>query len=196
MTDAELKGLFTSSGALLSGHFQLSSGLHSDQYFQCALLLCDTALAERLGRELAARMPPAWAPAAVVAPALGGVVIGHEAARALRVRSLFSERKDGRMELRRGFAVAPGERCVVVEDVITTGKSTGEVVALLRALGAEPVGALSIVLRAERAPELGVPFQSLARLPAPAWTPAACPLCARGVPFVKPGSRTNPSPGA
>ncbi|MDE2293309.1 MAG: orotate phosphoribosyltransferase, partial [Elusimicrobia bacterium] len=113
MTDAELKGLFTSSGALLSGHFQLSSGLHSDQYFQCALLLSDTSLAERLGKSLAARMPKAWAPATVVAPALGGVVIGHEAARALKARSLFAERKEGRMELRRGFGVGPGERCVV-----------------------------------------------------------------------------------
>lgn len=193
MNDQELRGLFKSSGALLEGHFLLSSGLHSDQYFQCALLLSDTALAGRLGRELAARMPAAWAPTTVVAPALGGVVIGHEVARALGARSLFAERKDGVMELRRGFKVAPGERVVVVEDVITTGKSTREVLALLSELGAEPVGALSIVVRAAEPPELGVPSEHLARLPAASWGQQECALCRAGLPVVKPGSREKPS---
>ena len=193
LDDAALKTLFTRSGALLSGHFLLSSGLHSDQYFQCALVLSDTLAAERLGRELAARLPAEWAAATVVAPALGGVVIGHETARALGARSLFTERKEGRMELRRGFTVSPGERCVVVEDVITTGKSTREVVELLKALGAAPVGALSIVLRAAAEPDLGVPLRSLARLPAAAWTALECALCRDGLPLVKPGSRKEPT---
>ena len=191
--DAALKDVFKASGALLEGHFLLSSGLHSDQYFQCALLLSDPARAERMGRELAARMPADWRPTTVVAPAMGGVVIGHEVARALGARSLFSERKDGVMELRRGFTLSPGERCVVVEDVITTGKSTREVIALLKTLGAEPVAALSIVVRAAEPPELGVPSAALARLPAAAWDPQECALCRNGLPVVKPGSREKPS---
>lgn len=187
---AELKRIFIDSGALLEGHFALSSGLHSGQYFQCALLLSDTALAERLGRSLAEAMPPSWGkPDAVVGPALGGVVIGHEVARALKARSFFTERKDGVMELRRGFSVRPGEKIVVVEDVITTGKSSGEVIRLLRERGAEILGLMSIVLRAETDPDLGVPVASLARLPATGFDPAACPLCAEGKPVVKPGSR-------
>jgi orotate phosphoribosyltransferase len=189
----DLKTLFKKSGALLEGHFLLSSGLHSDQYFQCALLLSDVALAERMGKALAAKMPKDWAPTTVVGPALGGVVIGHEVARALGVRSLFTERKDGVMELRRGFKVSPGERVVVVEDVITTGKSTREVIGLLKELGAEPVGALSIVVRAAEPPELGVPSEHLARLPAAAWGTQECALCRAGLPVVKPGSREKPT---
>lgn len=193
LDDAALRKLFVSTGALLTGHFLLSSGLHSDQYFQCALVLSDTAAAGRLGAELAARLPKSWGATTVVAPALGGVVIGHETARALGARSLFTERKEGRMELRRGFRLSPGERCVVVEDVITTGKSTREVVELLKELGAEPVGALSIVLRAAAEPDLGVPLESLARLPAAAWTSLECALCRDGLPLVKPGSREKRS---
>ena len=189
----DLKSLFKKCGALLEGHFLLSSGLHSDQYFQCALLLSDVALAEQMGKALAAKMPKEWAPTTVVGPALGGVVIGHEVARALGARSLFTERKDGAMEMRRGFKVSPGERVVVVEDVITTGKSTREVIALLKELGAEPVGALSIVVRAAEPPDLGVPSEHLARLPASAWDSQECPLCRAGLPLVKPGSREKPS---
>jgi len=186
----ELKDLFVRTGALLSGHFRLSSGRHSDQYFQCALVLSDPATAERLGRELARlveqRCPGARA---IVAPAMGGVIIGHETARALKIRSIFAERQDGKMTLRRGFTVARGEPVAVVEDVITTGKSTGEVVELLRGLGAKVLGAASIVLRAEEAPKLDVPFMSLAHLPAKSWEEKACPLCAEGEPVIKPGSR-------
>lgn len=188
--EQDLKDLFLETEALLLGHFQLSSGLHSGQYFQCARLLCDPDWAERLGAALAESAPPEWRDAkTVVAPALGGILIGHETARALRKRSLFAERKDGVMSLRRGFSVEPGERVLVVEDVITTGKSTGEVVSLLKSLGAEPVGALAIVLRAEGAPALGVPVRALAHWPAVSYAPADCPLCRQGLPIDKPGSR-------
>lgn len=186
----KLQSLFVESGALLKGHFALSSGLHSEIYFQCALLLSDTALAEELGRSLADALPAAWGgPDAVVGPALGGVIIGHEVARALGKRSFFTERKDGEMRLRRGFSVRPGEKILVVEDVITTGKSSGEVIALLKGLGAEIIGLMSIVNRGETDPELGVPVKSLTRLPAVGRTPEACPLCARGEALIKPGSR-------
>jgi orotate phosphoribosyltransferase len=186
----EYKDLFIRTGGLLAGHFKLSSGRHSDQYFQCALPLSDPKVAERLGKELGRLVDENWPGArAVVSPALGGVIIGHETARALGVRALFSERQDGKMTLRRGFYVDRGMPVIVVEDVITTGKSTGEVVELLRGLGARVLGAASIVLRAEKAPELGVPFVSLAHLPAKSWEETACPLCKEGKPIMKPGSR-------
>jgi len=129
MKPSEILSLLEQSGALLRGHFRLSSGLHSGQYFQCARLLSDTAVAERLGRAIAEAVQGRFGrPETVVAPALGGVIIGHETARALGARSIFTERENGAMTLRRGFSVRPGERTVVVEDVFTTGKSTGEVV--------------------------------------------------------------------
>ncbi|MFA6031056.1 MAG: orotate phosphoribosyltransferase [Elusimicrobiota bacterium] len=183
--------LFRRSGALLEGHFRLSSGLHAERYFQCALVLSDPRAAARLGRALAAEVRLAgWKPDLVVSPALGGVVIGHEAARALGTRAYFTERgPDGLLALRRGFRLERGERVLVVEDVVTTGKSTSEVAALVRAHGARPVGAAAIVLRGERAPRLGMPLRALAHLPAAGWAPATCPLCARGLPLVKPGSR-------
>jgi orotate phosphoribosyltransferase len=185
-----LRGIFVRTGALLSGHFQLSSGRHSAQYFQCALVLADPALAERLGKSLAARaLASLPRPETVVSPAMGGVIIGHETARALGARSIFAEREDGRMTLRRGFSVRPGERVLVVEDVVTTGKSTGEVIGLLKEAGAEVLGAASIVLRSKKAPDLGVPLVSLARLPAASYDADSCPLCARDMPVTKPGSR-------
>ena len=190
IAEKELETVFVDSGALLKGHFALSSGLHSDQYFQCALLLSNTDMAERLGRSLAESIPSEWdTPDTVVGPALGGVVIGHEVARALKKPSLFTERKDGSMQLRRGFTVRPGEKILVVEDVITTGKSSSEVIALLKSMGAEIIGLMSIVLRASEELQLGVPIFSLARLPAAGYAPDACPLCAKGEPIIKPGSR-------
>ncbi len=190
MNAAELERLFADTGALLNGHFKLSSGLHAKQYFQCALLLADTARASRLGESLAERLPRDWPrPDTIVGPALGGVVIGHETARALGVRSIFTERKEGVMELRRGFTIRPDEKIVIVEDVMTTGKSTAEVARLLRELGADVIGALAIVLRSALDPEIGLPVQSLARLPAESYPEDACPLCAEGIPIVKPGSR-------
>lgn len=179
--------LFLDSGALLKGHFLLSSGLHSDRYLQCALILAQPARAEELGRALAALIKTK--PDLIVSPAMGGLIIGHEVARALGVRHLFTERVDGAMTLRRGFALQPGERVVVVEDVITTGKSTKEVFDVIRAAGAEVAGALSIVDRSEGAASLGTPYAALWTVAVPAWTAEACPQCKSGVPVVKPGSR-------
>jgi orotate phosphoribosyltransferase len=184
-----IEAAFVESGALLKGHFQLSSGLHSDRYLQCALVLADPRRAEELGRALAGTL--AAKPDLVVSPAMGGLMIGHEVARALGVRHYFTERQDGTMVLRRGFALKPGEKVVVVEDVVTTGKSTKEVFAVIRAAGAQVAGALSVVDRSEGRADLGVPYASLWAVSVPAWTPAECPACRAGTPAVKPGSRTE-----
>jgi len=190
-----VEALFRAHDALLDGHFLLSSGLHSDRYLQCALVLADPDAAESLGEELAAaavKAGPAYD--LVVSPAMGGLIIGQEVARALGVRHYFAERQDGVMTLRRGFALEPGERVLVVEDVVTTGKSTKEVFALVRAAGAEPAAAASIVDRSEGL-QLGAPYASLWSVSAPAWTAEQCPRCAAGEPAVKPGSRTEKKNG-
>lgn len=184
----EVLDLFRRTGAFLEGHFQLSSGLHSPKYLQCALVLQHPNHAETLGRALAqaigARVD------LVASPALGGLIIGHEVARALGVRHIFAERdSQRRMVLRRGFAVQPGERALIVEDVITTGGSTLEVASVLRAMGAEVVAAASIIDRSGGAVDVGVPRAALATLAVETWTPEACPLCRSGSPAVKPGSR-------
>ncbi len=179
--------MFLDHGALLQGHFLLSSGLHSDKYLQSALVLAQPAQAEALGRALAAKS--ALKPDLVVSPAMGGLIIGHEVARALGVRHYFTERVDAAMTLRRGFVLRPGERILVVEDVVTTGKSTKEVFAVIRAAGAQVVGACSIVDRSEGKSDLGVPYAALWTVAVPTWTPDACPLCRTGAPAVKPGSR-------
>ena len=179
--------MFLDHGALLKGHFVLSSGLHSDRYLQCALVLAHPGRAEELGRALADRCPAK--PDLVLSPAMGGLMIGHEVARALGVRHYFTERVDGNMTLRRGFRLESGEKVVVVEDVITTGKSTKEVFAVLAAHGAKAMGALSIVDRTEGRADLGVPHAALWPVSVPAWRPEDCPACKAGTPFVKPGSR-------
>src|SRR5215218_276978 len=189
-TDREsLLDMFRRSGALLEGHFRLSSGLHSNGYLQCALVLQDPQAASALGTALGDRVREA-APAVVLSPALGGVIVGHEVARALGVRALFAERQDGRLLLRRGFQLAPGERVLVVEDVVTTGLSTRETIEVARAAGAEVVGAAALVDRSGGSPSLDVPFAALLAVDLPTWDPASCPLCAQGLPIVKPGSRT------
>src|SRR5262249_14253986 len=188
MTDGEVLDLFRESGALLEGHFKLSSGLHSDRYLQSALVLQHPAYAERLGSAIAGRTRHLQA-TAVLSPALGGIVIGQEVGRALRVRALFAERQDGALMLRRGFTLDPDDRVLIVEDVITTGGSTRETIAVAEAAGAQVVGAASIVDRGSPRAELDVPLQSLVRLEVAAYDPASCPLCARGVLVVKPGSR-------
>jgi orotate phosphoribosyltransferase len=191
-TNDELLRLFEERGALLQGHFLLSSGLHSPRYLQCARVLMDPALATRLGAQLAEALRPllgASRPGAVVAPALGGVLVAHEVARALGCRGLFTERQDGATTLRRGFTLEPGEEVVVVEDVITTGGSTREVMDAVRARGARVVAVGSLVDRSGGAVDLGVPRRSLLALEVPTYPAEACPLCAAGSKAEKPGSR-------
>jgi orotate phosphoribosyltransferase len=192
-TSGEILDLFQRTGAYLRGHFRLTSGLHSAEYLQCALVLQHPAHAEELGRRLAAAMMAAAGFSGadtVVSPAIGGLIIGQEAARALGARHIFAERDGGgKMTLRRGFAVAPGERCVVVEDVVTTGGSSLEVVELLAAAGARVLATGSIIDRGGAVAKFPVPRAALAVLNVAAWPPESCPLCAAGAPVVKPGSR-------
>jgi orotate phosphoribosyltransferase len=187
-TRDDLLDTFRRSGALLEGHFRLSSGLHSPGYLQCALVLQHPALAESLGRALAGELS-ALQPTVVLSPALGGLIIGHEVARALGVRAIFAERQDGELTLRRGFMLAESDRVVVVEDVLTTGRSTRETMQVATASGGRVVAVASIVDRSGGAAVFDVPFRSLVSLVLPAYEPDACPLCARGLPVVKPGSR-------
>ena len=185
--------LFRDTEAYLSGHFRLTSGLHSAEYLQCARVLQHPVRAEALGGQLAAAILAllgSETAGLVVSPAMGGLIIGHEVARALGVRHIFTERDEfGKMTLRRGFALSPGERAVVVEDVVTTGGSTREVVELLRAEGALPLAAGSIIDRSGGEAEVGVPRVALATLRAVSYAPESCPLCREGVAVVKPGSR-------
>jgi orotate phosphoribosyltransferase len=187
MTRDELLDLYRRSGALLEGHFRLTSGLHSPGYLQCALVLQHPQHAEALGRAIAERTR-GLRPTVVLSPALGGVVIGHEVARALGVRAIFAERQDGALMLRRGFVVAENDRVLVVEDVVTTGGSTRETIQVARAAGGHVVGAGSIVNRGTGAP-LDVPYVALLEIALPTYEPDTCPLCAQGLPVVKPGSR-------
>jgi orotate phosphoribosyltransferase len=194
MTRDEVLDLFRRSGALLEGHFRLTSGLHSPGYLQCALVLSQPESAERLGRALGDRVVAASGvrPTVVLSPAIGGIVIGQEVGRALGVRALFAERQDGQLTLRRGFTLSEGDRVLVVEDVLTTGGSTRETMQVARAAGAQVVGAASIVNRSG-GPVTGVtfdvPFESLLDYSLPTYEPEKCPLCAQGLPVVKPGSR-------
>ena len=188
MTPPQAIELFTQCGALLEGHFKLSSGFHSAGYLQCALVLQHPVYAETLGTALADRIR-SLGPAVVASPALGGIIIGHEVARALQVRAVFGERKDGRLTLRRGFRLARADRVIVVEDVLTTGGSTLETIAMVREAGGEVVGAIAIIDRGGVQRDLGVPFEALAEVSWPLHEPDLCPLCASGVPIIKPGSR-------
>jgi orotate phosphoribosyltransferase len=186
--------LFEDTGAYLHGHFRLTSGLHSGEYLQCAKVLAHPEYAERLGRALSEKIRTLTGEATidvVVAPAMGGVIIGHEVARALGARSLFTERDaaTNSMTLRRGFEVTAGERAVVIEDVITTGGSTKEVVDAITAAGAQVLAAGSIVDRSGGRADVGVPRVALETLETVAYPPEECPLCREGMPLVKPGSR-------
>lgn len=182
-----LRELLLESGALREGHFQLSSGLHSSGYVQCALLLESPARARRVGEWLAERLA-AYRVDSVLSPALGGVIIGHETAAALEVPFRFVERREGELTLRRGFRLAAGERVVVVEDVVTTGKSTREAAEVARRLGAEVVAVGAIIDRGAR-DAFSVPFEALLRLDLPTWEPGECHLCAAGSSAESPGSR-------
>jgi len=185
---ATLLDFFRRSGALLDGHFRLTSGLHSAGYLQCALVLQHPVHAEALGRAIGDRAR-AWRPTVVLSPALGGIVIGHEVGRALGVRAVFAERQDGALMLRRGFVLAEADRVLVVEDVLTTGGSTRETMQVAVAAGAQVVGAAAIVDRSAGAARFDVPFQALLDVSLPTYQPDACPLCAQGLAVVKPGSR-------
>jgi orotate phosphoribosyltransferase len=189
MTSNELVDLFRRSGALLEGHFRLTSGLHSSGYLQCALVLQHPQHAEAIGRAIADRARDLRA-TVVLSPALGGVVIGHEVGRALGVRAIFAERQDGALTLRRGFIIGERDRVLVVEDVLTTGGSTRETMQVARAAGGQVVGAASIVNRSGGAARFDVPFVTLLEIALPTYEPDACPLCAQGLPVIKPGSRS------
>jgi orotate phosphoribosyltransferase len=180
---------FRRVGALLEGHFRLTSGLHSPGYLQCALVLQYPAEAEACGAAIAKRVR-SLEPDVVLSPALGGIVIGQEVGRALGVRAIFAERQDGKLTLRRGFSLSPDEKVLVVEDVVTTGGSTRETVDVARAAGARVVGAAAIIDRSGGQQRIDVPFHALATIALPTYEAAACPLCAAGQPVVKPGSRT------
>jgi orotate phosphoribosyltransferase len=187
-TRDELLDLFRKSGALLEGHFRLSSGLHSTGYLQCALVLQHPASAEQLGRAVADQVRE-LRPTVVLSPALGGVVIGHEVGRALGVRALFAERQDGALQLRRGFVLSESDRVLIVEDVCTTGGSTRETMQVATASGGQVVGAAAIVDRSGGKVTFDVPFRALLSVDLPTYQPESCPLCAQGLPVVKPGSR-------
>ena len=188
---ATLEHLLRQEDALLSGHFRLSSGLHSDTYVQCARFLRRPDLAAPAAAGLAVQLEAAGLkPDVVVGPAMGGVVIGYELARQLRVPGIFTERDaDGQMTLRRGFTIEPGEKVVIAEDVVTTGKSTLEVAKVLRAMGAEVLAVASLIDRTGGKGGLDFPHFALLSVQAATFAPEGCPLCAAGVPVVKPGSR-------
>jgi len=190
MIDIEqhLLAIFEQTGALLEGHFQLTSGLHSSRYLQCALVLQYPEHAEFVGRALAAKFSDDRVDA-VVAPAIGGIIVAHETARAIGVRALFTERESGVMTLRRGFRLTRGERVLVVEDVVTTGGSTRETIEAVIDADGVVIGAGSIVDRSGGAIDVGVRCLSLLTLEVAAYDPSACPLCKEGLPPIKPGSR-------
>jgi orotate phosphoribosyltransferase len=191
-SDDDLLELFRKQGALLEGHFALTSGLHSPRYLQCARVLMLPALATRLGKRLAKKLNPLLRgdePSLVVAPAVGGILVAHEVARALGCRGLFMERQNGVMTLRRGFSVSPDELVVVVEDVVTTGGSTREVIDAVAALGARVLAAGSLVDRSGGRVDLGLPRCSLLTLEIETHPPELCPQCRAGSAPVKPGSR-------
>lgn len=181
---------FRQTGALLEGHFVLSSGLHSFVYLQCALVLQHPAVAEEFGRAIAESYRGKGI-SLVASPAIGGIVIGHEVARALGARFIWTERENGTMTLRRGFSVSPQEKTLVVEDVVTTGGSTRETIEALQQAGAEVVGAASIIDRSSGAADVGVPRIALATLDVASLPAENCQLCRDGVPVAKPGSRKN-----
>lgn len=196
MTQDDVLQLFKDRHALLEGHFKLTSGLHSNNYLQCALLLSYGCDADRLGAELARKIKAASKEkpiTAVVTPAIGGIVMGYVIARALGVRAIFAERVDGQFVLRRGFALAPGEEVIVAEDVITTGGSVREVAALVENNGAHVAGFASLAERGESDTNLSATKYVLLRLPLVTYSPDNCPMCKDGMPLIKPGSRPEPA---
>jgi orotate phosphoribosyltransferase len=184
----DVLALLNKTGALLQGHFRLSSGLHSPNYVQCAVLLQHPRNAKALGEALARLVRPRK-PEKIVAPAMGGLIIGYTVAEALDVPMVFTERKDGEMTLRRGFKVNRGERVVIIEDVVTTGKSTRETAAVIAKHGGLVFGYGSILNRSGKENPFDHPYESLLTLALETWQEGACPLCAKGVAIDSPGSR-------
>lgn len=189
MDKKEILRIFEETGALQKGHFELSSGLHSGQYMQCALVLQHPKYAKLLCGELAANFTNKKI-TVVVGPALGGVIVSHEVARSLGVRSIFTERKEGKMTLRRGFTIDKKDRVLIVEDVVTTGRSTKEVLDIIKKTGAQIVGIGSIINRAKEN-VFQYDFKRLVNVNIQSYNPADCPLCKDGIPVVKPGSRKS-----
>ncbi|MFC1501125.1 orotate phosphoribosyltransferase [Elusimicrobiota bacterium] len=190
MKSEEVKELFEKNKALLTGHFLLSSGLHSDTYFQSAIVLQYPEIAEKLGKAIAQKAIKAVSKInVVVSPALGGLIIGQEVARALGCRAIFVEKVDGKLTMRRGFAVEPNEKCLVVEDVITTGLSTNEVIRVLKSMNADVVAVASLVDRSGGKADFSAPKISLLDLDIKSYKSEECPLCKEGLKIVKPGSR-------
>jgi orotate phosphoribosyltransferase len=190
MNQDDVLKIFKQSEALLEGHFRLTSGLHSDRYLQCALVLQHPLQAAALGAALAARLSGlAEKPDFVIAPALGGILVAHEVAREVGVRALFAERQEGVLQLRRGFRIEPGEKAYVVEDVVTTGGSTKETMEVVTRAGGIVLAAGSLIDRTGGRTDLGVPRVALAVLDIPAFKPEECPLCKTGSQAIKPGSR-------
>lgn len=191
MTPEQVRSLLQEHDALREGHFVLSSGRHSSRYLQCAVALQHPQVAETLGRALVERLQPELddVPSVVVSPALGGLIIGHEVGRAFSLRACFTERVDGEMVLRRGFQLAARDNVVLVEDVVTTGLSSRETLAAIRASGATPVAAACIANRSGLEHLDGLPLVSLLQLDVPSWPPEDCPQCAAGASVIRPGSR-------
>lgn len=192
MTNNKVADFLKETGASLSGHFQLTSGLHSDKYVQCAQLLQHPEYAEAVGKELALKFADARGQKlCVIGLAMGGIVVGHELARALDARSIFAERKDGKMQIRRGFRIAPDEKVILAEDVVTTGGSVLEVVELLKVMGKEVLGIGSVIFRGGENHPFDCRYEHLVTVNAVTYKPEKCPLCQQGVPIDKPGSRES-----
>ena len=191
MTDDEILAEFRAADALLEGHFILSSGLRSPRYLQCARVLMDPKRAERLARALAAKLPEDVRARlqAVVSPAMGGVIIGHEMGRALGLPAMFVERPEGRFELRRGFRLEPGTKVLMVEDVVTTGLSSREAIGAIEAAGGQVIAAASLVDRSGGTVDLGVPYTPLVRIDVPTYAADSLPADLAAIPAIKPGSR-------
>jgi len=184
----EIFDIFDETGAILNGHFKLSSGLHSAQYLQCALVLQHPNYCKKLCAELAGKFRKKDI-TCVVAPALGGIIVSYEVAASLGVPSLFTERKDGKMVLRRGFSLSKKDKVLVVEDVVTTGLSTKEVIRAVKKTGAKVVGVGAIIDRSRKSPKFGTRFESLIRINVPTFKLRECPLCKKKMPITRPGSR-------
>lgn len=189
MKNDKILGMFERSKALLNGHFALSSGLHSAKYLQCALLLSYPGYTEEICRKLASKLEKQGIDT-VIGPAYGGIILAYELARALGVRAIFSERKDGMMQLRRNFTISKGENVLIAEDVVTTGKSVKEVIDTIKPFNPRIVGIAGIVDRSGKEKPFGdIPYTSLLKMDIETYRPEECPLCKEGIPLVKPGSR-------